>query len=193
MRIQALNQVRCACPSGQHRTPQLRAPALDPHQKPERLRVNPCLHSRSRKYQLLGQTCHHFRKSTCPFLKRCRIGKREHDCSGLLHAHEPPEPPLSVVLQCTPLSAARTVRVCVQTYLQLSVHIQSVRCNMRGITRIRCLSVVQDVCTSCHVSAPHQSAARKPKLKTEIAHQNLISVLEGRLEVIDKEVAVPLR
>ncbi len=34
------------------------------------------------------------------------------------------------------------------------------------------------------------SATRKPKLKTEIAHQNLISVLEGRLEVVDKELAV---
>jgi len=34
------------------------------------------------------------------------------------------------------------------------------------------------------------SASRKPKLKTEIAHQNLISALEGRLEVIDKELAV---
>lgn len=34
------------------------------------------------------------------------------------------------------------------------------------------------------------SASRKPKLKTEIAHQNLISILEGRIEVIDKELAV---
>jgi hypothetical protein len=34
------------------------------------------------------------------------------------------------------------------------------------------------------------SASKKPKLKTEIAHQNLISVLEGRIEVIDKELAV---
>lgn len=34
------------------------------------------------------------------------------------------------------------------------------------------------------------SATRKPKLKTEFAHQNLVSVLEGRLEVIDKELAV---
>lgn len=33
------------------------------------------------------------------------------------------------------------------------------------------------------------SASKKPKLKTEIAHQNLISVLEGRIEVIDKELA----
>ncbi|KAI9444850.1 hypothetical protein H4582DRAFT_1911687 [Lactarius indigo] len=33
------------------------------------------------------------------------------------------------------------------------------------------------------------SATRKPKLKTEIAHQNLISSLEGRLEVVDKELA----
>jgi hypothetical protein len=34
------------------------------------------------------------------------------------------------------------------------------------------------------------SASKKPKLKTEIAHQNLISILEGRIEVIDKELAV---
>jgi hypothetical protein len=34
------------------------------------------------------------------------------------------------------------------------------------------------------------SAPRKAKLKTEFAHQNLTSVLEGRLEVIDKELAV---
>ncbi|KAH9178763.1 hypothetical protein EDB89DRAFT_1928386 [Lactarius sanguifluus] len=37
------------------------------------------------------------------------------------------------------------------------------------------------------------SAPRKPKLKTEIAHQNLISALEGRLEVVDKELTRILR
>ena len=34
------------------------------------------------------------------------------------------------------------------------------------------------------------SASPKPKSKVEFAHQNLIAVLEGRLEVIDKELAV---
>ena len=34
------------------------------------------------------------------------------------------------------------------------------------------------------------SASPKPKLKVEFAHQNLIAVLEGRLEVIDKELVV---
>ncbi|KAI0275019.1 hypothetical protein BC834DRAFT_1037602 [Gloeopeniophorella convolvens] len=33
------------------------------------------------------------------------------------------------------------------------------------------------------------TAPAKPKLKAEFAHQNLISVLEGRLEAIDKEIA----
>ena len=34
------------------------------------------------------------------------------------------------------------------------------------------------------------SAPRKPKLKVEFAHHNLIAVLQGRLEVIDKEITV---
>jgi hypothetical protein len=34
------------------------------------------------------------------------------------------------------------------------------------------------------------SAPLKPKLKVEFAHQNLIAALEGRLEVIDKEIMV---
>ena len=33
-------------------------------------------------------------------------------------------------------------------------------------------------------------APTKPKLKVERAHQNLIVALEGRLEAVDKELAV---
>jgi hypothetical protein len=34
------------------------------------------------------------------------------------------------------------------------------------------------------------SAPLKPKVKVEFAHQNLVVTLEGRLEVIDKELTV---
>jgi hypothetical protein len=34
------------------------------------------------------------------------------------------------------------------------------------------------------------SAPIKPKSKAEFAHQNLLTVLEGRLEIVDKELTV---
>lgn len=34
------------------------------------------------------------------------------------------------------------------------------------------------------------SASPKPKSKVEFAHQNLIAAIEGRLEVVDKELVV---